>query len=255
MSGSERELRYQREDQARGERGMTAAEQEARMVERLTSIGHDRTTAEHGTRIREGMQQAREERGMTKTETTTPTWKVELSPKAASLIASIVRNREVDPAASFYAEAWVELVEAFPAQLASSIRSEARTRFLRDVMITAIEGGTGYWAMADKVQRSGTAEQRKELAFDWHYESYVLIEGEDGTDECQADGVEGKCAGHLVNADVIERGMGLLAATKLDPEIKRSLLAGIAENDGGEVDALGADVLVQLGVFGTVVYG
>lgn len=138
------------------------------------------------------------------------------------------------------------------------VKSPERLEFLHDVMVTALEGGVGYWSVADKIVR----HENDRL---W-YASYVLY-CEDGDNpkeagECGLSTKENpieKCQGHLIDPDAIARAMGLVRDPK-NAEIgwhisqRRHVIEANRENDAGEIDAGDADCIVQISAFGTVVY-
>lgn len=138
------------------------------------------------------------------------------------------------------------------------VKSPERLEFLHDVMVTALEGGVGYWSVADKIVR----HENDRL---W-YASYVLFcEDPDEPKEAGECGLSTKekpvpvCQGHLINPDAIARAMGLVR----DPNNadigwhisqRRHVIEANRENDAGEIDAGDADCIVQISAFGTVVY-
>lgn len=141
-------------------------------------------------------------------------------------------------------------------------RSPERTQFLHDVMITALEGGVGYWSVADDIVRHTND--------DLWYSSYVLFCYEGDVDpktgvkvagECGADDKEGQCKGHKVTPEVVSKGLGIALDYKKHPEIglhkshRAHYFEASIENDGGEIDAGDADNIVQLGIFGKVIFG
>jgi hypothetical protein len=124
-----------------------------------------------------------------------------------------------------------------------SVSHEISDEFISDILITAFDGGVGacwYWAVPAPSPRNGR----------WLYtsgelwESVLVREYENDIDIFVT---------HTVVA------MGLRKILDRQVEINAGLLghiaAGVAENDAGEIDALCADVIIQAGVFGKVVYG
>jgi hypothetical protein len=120
-----------------------------------------------------------------------------------------------------------------------SARDAERQRLLADILIGAVEGGTGYWATVSSYEHSGPAADT----------SATLHEIEPGDDE-HPDGRE-------VTTETIEQGIQKI----LDPHFRvcTHLRAAIThahnECDVGGLDAEAADVIVQAGVFGEIVYG
>jgi hypothetical protein len=120
-----------------------------------------------------------------------------------------------------------------------SARNAERQRLLADILIGAVEGGTGYWATVSDYQHSGPVADT----------SATLREIEPGDDE-HPDGRE-------VTTETIEHGIQKI----LDPyfRICTHLRAAIThahhEGDAGGLDAEAADAVVQAGLFGQIVYG
>jgi hypothetical protein len=102
------------------------------------------------------------------------------------------------------------------------------TKIAGDIAITAAEGGIGYWSQIEVYRPSrwdGQPFTRRAEVF------YRLREWND-----EADAWTG--TKHVVTTDVIQRGVNLLNPT--EPEY---------------MDADAADMVIQLGLFGKVVYG
>lgn len=124
-----------------------------------------------------------------------------------------------------------------------------RAQLLHDVFVTAIEGGmTSAWG------RVLTYHWAKDVA---HYDSdvddlegfYALVD-EYGDDDTPS-------ARHHIDRDVIQRGMQL-AATEWQHKIHWQCGYTPPVNDDVEwpdFDAIDADCIVQLGLFGEVIYG
>jgi hypothetical protein len=143
-------------------------------------------------------------------------------------------------------------------------KSPERVQFLRDVMITALEGGVGYWSVADQI----TIEHEND---DLWYARYTLfcLDGDDPTGkeagECGLSTQEAPvplCQGHLIDPDAIARGMGLARRPADQSDAigwhisnRRHVIKANRENDAGDIDAGDADCIVQLAAFGKVIYG
>ena len=133
--------------------------------------------------------------------------------------------------------------------------------FLKDIAITAAEGGISYWALTRKYQwresfgdaraRCGPEEtssnveaQRQDLPF-----PLLVIQDAEASDDTEAI---------LVTPEHIRKGLQLaLTPGIMNPESNtvKSAFRGLMEMDAGHVDSDAADCIVQLGVFGQVVYG
>ena len=120
------------------------------------------------------------------------------------------------------------------AQDASGRPGEARTIFLADLVCTAVEGATGYWAAVSAYKwTDGPANTRATLVDEDTGETYAL------TIDAVALGIER-----------IERREVTVNAT-----IRAGILAASAANDAGQLDADDADVIAQAGLLGNIVYG
>lgn len=110
--------------------------------------------------------------------------------------------------------------------------------FMNDVLITAVEGGIAYWA---RLVQPGDSP-----------DSYVgmLIEEQE-----PSEGDTPKRA--ILNADLVARGIAAALAPTfaLNSAIRAAICRGASENDGGEIDVEAADVIVQAGMFGGLIYG
>jgi hypothetical protein len=115
-------------------------------------------------------------------------------------------------------------------------RTTEREQFLADVIITAVEGGTGYWA----------------TAADYHWS-----DDEPTTTRVKLTPEDDREAEYLVDIDVIAKGISEIKREvhSCRSDIRESILAGDRDNDAGVIDADGADVIVQIALFGEVVYG
>lgn len=151
-----------------------------------------------------------------------------------------------------------------------SKRSEARRQFLWDVFVTAIEGGINYWSRATEyhIWLNPTAPSG-ELIEDLDG-FYAMILDSEGGNVLAPPGETGEMR---IDRDVITRGIGRIMRARApyyDPndqhtqcEQVKYLWKSVADivrnashsNDGGEIDAGVADNIVQVGLFGEVVYG
>jgi hypothetical protein len=112
-------------------------------------------------------------------------------------------------------------------------------QFASDVIITAIEGGIGYWANVLEYRHTpepATAKIREQEATD------------------PKDNVPKEAT---LNREFIQKGIDALAsgAIKVNPRLLGNILVGAVTDDAGEVDSDGADVIVQAALFGELVYG
>lgn len=121
-------------------------------------------------------------------------------------------------------------------------RTAERKQFLFDVFVTALEGGVNYWADVEG----------------YHWSNPDGSEDLDGFRATITDREEP--GGQLVvDADVIARGIGrfepLARQRGADDYWRQFLAANRTNGDDGDYDATVADVIVQLALFGEIVYG
>lgn len=138
----------------------------------------------------------------------------------------------------------------------NDLRARApRVRMLRDVMITAFEGGSNYWAEARNVRR----QVGHETAFGGHEGDYISFEVRSFED--RDDARLGKWV--LINEAAIERGIGLILhgqrAERSPVGVRRDILAALAlasvDPEQADIDAEVADCIVQAAAWGEIVYG
>ena len=112
-----------------------------------------------------------------------------------------------------------------------------REHFIEDIAETALYGGIGYWAVAEQVGEYGARYRCRISEFD---ESTGKPEGK---------------SDNLLLA--IQRGIEKARdpEVQVNPQIRSSIVTSDIANDGGGIDADCADVVVQLGMFGRIVYG
>lgn len=125
-------------------------------------------------------------------------------------------------------------------------RSAERTEFLSDVLTTAVEGGINYWAQVSGYRWNCPPAERGVTVHD--------VVGDDIPPE-----------GRRVTLDDIARAVNAIAKAPLsDPEpvalglhrqYRRQVVEASRENDAGDIDAGLADAIVQVAVFGEVIYG
>lgn len=152
-------------------------------------------------------------------------------------------------------------------------RTPARKQCLFDLFITALEGGIGYWAsVRDYHWRAADGGE------DLDGFSATVIDGEHWSEaiadvrERLADAGESRKPRlpevqallsergqwHVVNADTIARGLGRIkrGEVQLNQDMARNIKLFDRTNGAeGDPDAADADVIVQLGLFGALVYG
>lgn len=155
-------------------------------------------------------------------------------------------------------------------------RSEARKAFLHGVFTTALEGGIGYWSVADQyVWCKPDSEDRAQEDLDGFYATvHELDEDGEGVSRDRL-GYEFRynINGLRIDIDTIARGVRLFTryvygridyqGNKVDDPKpvaadhywRQFLKADQTNGDDGDYDSIVADNIVQFGLFGKVVYG
>lgn len=137
-------------------------------------------------------------------------------------------------------------------------RSADRAQFLSDLLTGAVEGSIGYWSQVSEYHwysptlEGGSAEHPEGQA-----NSYVTVH-EDGADN---DGDDGNVV-RTIGVDDIARALGEIRKTPhregpewLHEDYVKAILAADRTNDTSELDAISFDAIVQIALFGKVVYG
>lgn len=119
-------------------------------------------------------------------------------------------------------------------------RTPERTCFLADVVVTAVEGGIGYWCEHRNYQWTQDGETR-----DMTSASVEVREYQDG----------GRW--RPVTLETIEDGITKIreASFTINPEVLSFILVGDRNNDAGEIDSTAADCIIQAALLGELVYG
>lgn len=138
---------------------------------------------------------------------------------------------------------------------ATAGRSRELQTFYADVVGTAIEGGVNYWAQVHSYAwysttiSGGTADP----APGGGDNAYAVISPSD-----EGDGESDGGASYSVTADTIAHAFTVLAAGPvqyLSDASRRRYLTARRELEAGDLDSSDADNLLQLGIFGQIVYG
>lgn len=118
-------------------------------------------------------------------------------------------------------------------------RDAERQRLLADILIGAVEGGTGYWATVSDYQHSGPANDT----------SATLHETEPGDGEHPAS--------REVTTETIETGIQAILNPRFRvcTHLRAAITHAHNEGDASGLDAEAADAIVQAGLFGEIVYG
>lgn len=111
-------------------------------------------------------------------------------------------------------------------------------QILDDLVTTAVEGGTGYWAQVSV----------------YHWEGVPAVAVLHAMDDPESKGL-------TLNRDVVRRGLNRLAAHEVKGQherhgsLARAILHSKSWQDAPDYDADDADVIAQAGIFGEIVYG
>lgn len=132
-----------------------------------------------------------------------------------------------------------------------SDRSPERVEFLSDILIAAIEGGTGYWAQVSQYQYLDDGELKVFAAPRKPDEGtratiHVLKDDESGYEE----------QGHDITVDTIAKGIGRIVRgeVKIKQRMRDAIAEASAGNEADNIDADDADAIVQAALFGELVY-
>ena len=107
-----------------------------------------------------------------------------------------------------------------------AVETNLDEQFVKDIMVTAVEGGINYWACLTSVERDADL-------------NVLSIEGHDAEDEETE-----------FKADLSTILLGLQMCVT-----EGRYVDAIRNSDASELDADDADLILQMGVFGEVVYG
>ena len=112
--------------------------------------------------------------------------------------------------------------------------------FLDCVITTAVEGGIGYWSVCHSYKWDGVPTRA------------VIQQFDEETGE-----PEGECytVDRAFIAKALDRLTDLSKPRLTGEEITKYIIFGVLDDDPGDIDADAADVIVQVGCFGEVVYG
>lgn len=126
-------------------------------------------------------------------------------------------------------------------------------KFLSDVIITALEGGIGYWSAASEYRHGSVFEDYEERE-DLRTPAYAVIH------EMDEDEGGYKEKGLRVDNTAMAKAFKRIMDPKqeiphCDRDWRKRLVAAYWAKDAGDLDAGDADAVVQIAVLGEVVYG
>lgn len=145
-------------------------------------------------------------------------------------------------------ENYIRTLSMLEAKFGAGEQSPARLQFIRDIIYTALEGGINYWTTIMGYKNG-------------HPEEGVSIIEQDGEEETE----EAPHRRHMITRATIEKGLELISKAHgnvdagkdlvLCDQIVEQIFKANKNDDFGTLDAFDADVIVQVGLFGKVIYG
>ena len=121
-------------------------------------------------------------------------------------------------------------------------KTDLRKQFLFDVFVTALEGGIGYWAVAEEYHWKKDGEED----LDGFFAKVSDCEGDTFPDNSRID------------QNVIVKGLNKIVndkGLKISEKIRARIKAANRLSDAGMIDADNADCIVQVGLLGELVFG
>lgn len=137
-------------------------------------------------------------------------------------------------------------METETAKITLNVNLAIEAEFIHDIFTTALEGGIGYWSECCTYHWSkGGPDHEADLVGFYAY----IEETESGEDDPTV---------HRIDREVILRGLSRLFTGDyrgLHPSTAGRIMGAALGGDAGSIDASDADCVVQIGLFGEVVYG
>lgn len=142
----------------------------------------------------------------------------------------------------------------------ATAKSPERIEFLTDILITAVEGGIGYWSQADEYRAAPerpAAERGVTLYIPAHEVDAADYRLPVGHGLIESWGDEIPACTVRVDLDAIAAGVGLITRGEagVHSDYIGDIFAASLHNDSGDIDATAADLIVQAAIFGRVIYG
>lgn len=118
---------------------------------------------------------------------------------------------------------------------------DERKQFLNDVICTAVEGGIGYWSQVSNYR--------------WGDEIETTVRVHELDDDGTPDAI-----GVPITPAKVEEAIALILTKDsqydyIHPRVRSQIFAASVENDAGDIDADLADIIIQVAMFGKIVYG
>lgn len=123
--------------------------------------------------------------------------------------------------------------------------TDQRKKFLQDIIVGAIEGGTGYWAEVLQYQYVYDGEVKVYIGGRVGNGTRAKVQVTDGGEQ------------YVLTEALIDFGLGRIRRGEvgLNSTLRDAILRGDRENEAGDIDADCADAIVQASLFGELVYG
>jgi hypothetical protein len=135
------------------------------------------------------------------------------------------------------------------------IPAEYAERIARDILIIAVEGGSNYWLAYHSIKRY-TEEGINYLDVLEIRKPFDKETGEWFDASCFSEGF--KATPHHITPETVKRGIKRLFSPGVLPkrgDIRNAVLQAVSDPSDLDVYADGADVILQLGLFGNLVFG
>jgi len=117
-----------------------------------------------------------------------------------------------------------------------------KDEFLDCVVITALEGGIGYWSVCSEYNSGSLGEPARA----------VIQEFDESTGEPYGEKL---VVDRALITKALDRITDLTQPRLANKEITKYIIFGVLDDDPGNIDTDCADVIVQVGLFGKIVYG
>lgn len=125
-----------------------------------------------------------------------------------------------------------------------------REEFLTDVLVTAVEGAIGYWSRAGEYTTDVPIDDRGVTLYIDDVDEQDVF-----TKVLNAENVD-LVVTRVTLADIATGINRVIDPTfKVRDDIRQIVRHAVRHNDGGDIDAEIADVIIQAAVFGEIVFG
>ena len=125
--------------------------------------------------------------------------------------------------------------------------TKTRDEFIRDIAITAVESGIGYWSSCKRYRWSTGVEPLLNNMLP--FPDVRIVPAEDPADFNET----------TITRKTIETGLRRIRANEcgkwgLADAIRKTVIAADVMNNAGDIDADAADAVVQIGLFGELMF-